>query len=105
MERYGFLGALGLILIYIILIIHIFSLQFLDENDYFLKVFACGLALLIFVYMSINIAMTVGFFPVVGIPLPFFSYGGSSFITFVILIAILENLLAFRFIFLYNFNA
>ena len=105
MERYGFVGAIGLILIYIILILHIFSLQFLDHKDYFLKVFACGVSLLIFIYMSINIAMIIGFFPVVGVPLPFFSYGGSSFMTFVILIAILENLLAFRFIFMYNFNS
>ncbi len=46
--------------------------------------------------------MTIGLAPVVGIPLPMFSYGGTSFITFMILLGTLENLLAFRFNFLYN---
>ena len=41
--------------------------------------------------------MTMGLAPVVGVPLPMFSYGGSSFVNFMILFAILENLLAFRF--------
>jgi rod shape determining protein RodA len=46
--------------------------------------------------------MTIGFAPVVGVPLPMFSYGGSSFVNFVIIFAVLENLLAFRFTFFYN---
>ena len=41
--------------------------------------------------------MTIGFAPVVGIPLPFYSYGGSSFVTFMSLFGILQNLLTFRF--------
>jgi rod shape determining protein RodA len=47
--------------------------------------------------MAINILMVIGFAPVVGLPLPMFSYGGSSFINFIVIFAILENLLAFRF--------
>ena len=42
-------------------------------------------------------SMTIGFAPVVGVPLPFFSYGGSSFVTFMVLFGILQNLLTFRF--------
>jgi rod shape determining protein RodA len=104
-ERFGFVGSLLLVLLYFILIIHIFMMQFLEKNDYFLKTFSIGLSLLVFVYVSINIAMGIGYFPVVGVPLPFFSYGGSSFITFMVLFGILENLLAFRFIFMYNFKS
>jgi len=52
--------------------------------------------------MSVNIAMTIGLAPVVGVPLPMFSYGGSSFVNFMILLGILENLLAFRFLELYE---
>lgn len=101
-ERFGFWGACLLIGIYAALVLHLMSINYLVTNDYFIKVFATSLSLMIFIYMSVNIAMTLGFAPVVGIPLPMFSYGGSSFVNFVILFGILQNLLAFRFIFEYN---
>jgi rod shape determining protein RodA len=100
-ERFGFIGAFLLVVIYAALILHLISISWYN-NDYFIKVVSLSLALLFFVYMSINIAMTIGFAPVVGVPLPMFSYGGSSFVNFVIIIAILQNLLAFRFTFYYN---
>ncbi|ASC92784.1 Peptidoglycan glycosyltransferase MrdB [Sulfurospirillum diekertiae] len=96
-ERLGFWGALGLIVCYASLVTHLLSLNFLLKEDYFARVITSGISLLIFFYMSINIAMTIGLAPVVGVPLPFYSYGGSSFITFFALFGILENLLAFRF--------
>lgn len=102
-ERYGFLGAVFLILIYVILILHILSMNYFFKDDYLLKVFASGLALLIFLNMSVNILMVIGFAPVVGIPLPLFSYGGSSFINFIITFAILENLIAYRHKDLYSY--
>ncbi len=101
-ERLGFWGALLLILNYAFLILHLLSFNYLNEKDYFLRVFSNGLAIMIFLYMSINIAMTIGFMPVVGVPLPMFSHGGSSFVNFMVLFGILQNLLAFRFKFLYN---
>ncbi len=101
-ERFGFLGAVVLLILYIILISHILLLCLLDKQDYYLQVVASGIAILLFVYMSINIAMTLNLAPVVGIPLPILSYGGSSFVTFMILFGILENLLAFKFDFEYN---
>ena len=88
--------------LYALLIIHLITLNFKLKHDYFASVMTTGIALLIFVYMGVNIAMTLGLAPVVGVPLPFFSYGGSSFITFMILFGILENLLAFRFDFFYH---
>ncbi|MCE3037805.1 FtsW/RodA/SpoVE family cell cycle protein [Helicobacter anatolicus] len=101
-ERFGFLGAAALFVIYIILILHILSFCLLDKRDYFLQVVAGGVAILLFVYMSVNVAMTVNLAPIVGIPLPILSYGGSSFVTFMVLFGILENLLAFKFDFEYN---
>ena len=102
MERFGFFGAVGLLFLYLLLILHIFSLYFKAKEDFFTKVVAVSIALLIFTYMSINIAMTIGLAPVVGVPLPLVSYGGSSFVNFMVLFGILERLLAFRFNFLYN---
>lgn len=100
-ERFGFFGALMLIMLYAALITHLLLIAFWTE-DYYIKVVAGGLSLLFFIYMSVNIAMTIGFAPVVGVPLPMFSYGGSSFINFVIILAVLENLLAYRFRYLYG---
>jgi rod shape determining protein RodA len=95
-ERFGFMGAITLITLYAVLILHLMGIATWSE-DYYIKVVAAGISVLIFIYMSVNIAMTIGFAPVVGVPLPMFSYGGSSFVNFIVLIAILENLLAFRF--------
>jgi len=103
-ERYGFLGSIGLVFLYLLLIIHLLLLYHHFKTDYLISVFASGLGLLIFLNMSVNILMVIGFAPVVGLPLPLFSYGGSSFINFIVLFAILENLIAFRFMDSYDFN-
>ncbi len=100
-ERTGFLGALALILIYVILILHLFSLSYLNK-DYFIKVVTIAISFMIFIYMGVNISMTIGYAPVVGVPLPMFSYGGSSFINFMILFAIMQNLITFRYKDLYD---
>jgi rod shape determining protein RodA len=96
-ERFGFMGALILILLYGTLIIHLLSQNFKLKDDYFTSVFTTATALLIFIYMGVNIAMTIGYAPVVGLPLPFFSYGGTSFITFMLVFGIYENLITFRY--------
>jgi rod shape determining protein RodA len=101
-ERYGFLGAMVLITIYIFIILHLISIYYWMKDDYLIKVVSSAIAFMIFIYMSLNIAMTIGLAPVVGLPLPMFSYGGSSFVTFIALLALLENLLAFRFNHTYN---
>jgi len=103
-ERFGFVGSIGLICLYLLLIIHLLLLHNHFQEDYMISVFSSGLGLLLFLNMSVNILMVIGFAPVVGLPLPLFSYGGSSFINFIILFAILENLIAFRFMDGYSFN-
>lgn len=103
-ERYGFLGAIGLIVLYVLIILHLLTVNYFFKDDYVIKVFASGLALLIFFNMSVNVLMVIGFAPVVGIPLPLFSYGGSSFVNFIVTFAILENLIAFRYMDMYNYE-
>ncbi len=103
-ERYGFLGSIALVILYLLLIVHLLLLFNHFKKDFMISVFASGLGLLLFLNMSVNILMVIGFAPVVGLPLPLFSYGGSSFINFVVLFAILENLIAFRFMDGYSFN-
>ena len=103
-ERYGFIGATALIIIYMLLILHLLSMNYFFQDDYIIRCFASGLALLLFLSMTINIFMVIGFAPVVGLPLPLVSYGGSSFINFIVIFAVLENLLAYRFMDMYNFE-
>lgn len=95
-ERFGFWGGVGLITVYALIILHLMMILVYMKGDYLTQIVASSLAFLFFLYMGINIAMTIGYAPVVGLPLPLFSYGGSSFLTFIILIGILENLLSFR---------
>jgi len=95
-ERTGFLGALAIILIYVMLILHLLSLSIFN-TDYYIKVVTISISFMIFIYMGVNISMTIGYAPVVGVPLPMFSYGGSSFLNFIILFAIMQNLISFRY--------
>ena len=101
-ERFGFVGMLSTILLYAMLILHLLYIAISNKKDYLVKVFASGMAFLFFIYMAVNISMTMGLAPVVGLPLPMFSHGGTSFVIFAIIFGILENLLAFRFYFMYN---
>lgn len=102
MERHGFVGAMVILCLYGLLILHLFSLSYANRKDRILQILSASIGFLLFIHVSINILMTTKLAPVVGIPLPLLSYGGSSFLTFGILFALLQNLLAFRFIFEYN---
>jgi len=93
-ERFGFIGASFLIFCYFILIYYLLMKAHSLKDDYFAKVMYAGVALMIFIYSYINISMTMNLAPVVGVPLPLVSHGGTSFINFMILFAILENLTA-----------
>ncbi|WP_162982696.1 FtsW/RodA/SpoVE family cell cycle protein [Helicobacter vulpis] len=101
-ERFGFFGAFILLSFYMGFVMHFLAYFRSDPSDHFLQAITAGIAILIFIYTSVNVAMTLGLAPVVGLPLPLLSYGGSSFITFIALFGIFENLLAFKFGFGYN---
>ena len=95
-ERLGFKGMIFVIILYILLILNLLYISAKYANDYLIKAFSSGLAFLIFVYMGVNIYMVIGLAPVVGLPLPLFSHGGTSFIIFSIIFGILQNLIAFK---------
>lgn len=79
-EEFGFMGCGVIFLLFFILFYVGFSIA-RESNDLFKKLTAIGLTSFLFLEFFINIAMILGIFPVVGMPLPFFSYGGSSVIT------------------------
>ncbi len=95
-ERLGFKGMMAVIILYILLIFNLLYISAKYAKDYLIKAFASGLAFLIFVYMGVNIYMVIGLAPVVGLPLPLFSHGGTSFIIFAVIFGILQNLIAFK---------
>lgn len=95
-ERFGFKGMLTVIGLYILLIFNLLYISARYSSDYLIKTFASGLAFLLFVYMGVNIYMIIGMAPVVGLPLPMFSHGGTSFIIFAVIFGILQNLIAFK---------
>ncbi|MCX5700937.1 MAG: rod shape-determining protein RodA [Candidatus Omnitrophica bacterium] len=90
-EEWGFLGSVGLLLLYFILIRRGFLIA-QRTSDSFGKLLAYGISLLLAIQVGINVAMNMGFAPIVGIPLFLMSYGGSSvFVTFIAL-GILANI-------------
>lgn len=95
-ERFGFKGMIAVIILYIFLIFNLLYISAKYATDYLIKAFASGLAFLLFVYMGVNIYMVIGLAPVVGLPLPMFSHGGTSFIIFAVIFGILQNLIAFK---------
>lgn len=101
-ERFGLFGAFGLLVCFFTLIVYILRLGFHYGQDYFLRTVSTYIAVLIFLYLGVNVCMVLGLAPVVGIPLPLMSYGGTSFLTFMILFAILESIIVFKFVFEYN---
>ena len=94
-ENFGFWGSSFIIILYILFM---FRVVFLAERQRstFSRVYAYSVAAIIFFHVTINICMTIGLAPVIGITLPLMSYGGSSLLTFTILIFILVRLDADR---------
>ncbi len=86
-EEGGFLGTSAVVLLYVALLMRIVTLAERQRST-FSRVYGYGIAGIFFVHVAINIGMTVGLVPVIGIPLPFLSYGGSSMLAFTIMLAI-----------------
>lgn len=94
-EQFGFLGSTALIILYISLMLRILYLAE-RQRSVFSRVYGYCVASILFFHFAINISMTIGLAPVIGITLPFLSYGGSSLLSFSILIFILLRLDADR---------
>jgi rod shape determining protein RodA len=95
-EEWGFVGSIVVIGLFVVLLLRIIYLAE-RQRSAFSRIYGYGLASIIFIHLAINIGMTIGLAPVVGIPLPFFSYGGSSLWSFTILTFIFVRLDAYRF--------
>jgi rod shape determining protein RodA len=97
-EEWGFLGALVLLVLFFLLVQRGFHLASQSQDRF--ASFACGGFTVYFLaHITINLAMVCGLFPVVGIPLPFVSYGGSSMVTNMMALGIMANLARSRFTF------
>ena len=76
-EEFGFIGSVGILILYIIIIARIIRIGALSRSN-FAKLFCFGFAFAIFIYIVVNLSMVLGLLPIVGSPLPIMSYGGSS---------------------------
>jgi rod shape determining protein RodA len=94
-EEWGFVGSFLTIALFVTLILRIIQVAE-RQRSHFSRIYGYCVASILFVHFAINIAMTIGLAPVIGIPLPFFSYGGSSLWGFTILLFIFVKLDAYR---------
>jgi len=90
-EEWGFFGTLFLVGMYVFMLLRIIAIAERQRSRYN-RVYAYTVAMILFYHFAINIGMNIGFVPVIGIPLPFFSYGGSSMMSFSVLFFILLKL-------------
>lgn len=94
-EAFGLVGSIIFLLIYLFLLLRIIVIAERQRST-FSRVYAYSVASILFFHIVVNVCMTIGLFPIIGIPLPLISYGGSSLLTFTILIFIMLRLDADR---------
>ena len=97
-EEWGFVGCMLILALYLFLVL--WGLHVAERcNDRYGSLLAVGVTAMLFWHVIINIGMLIGLFPVVGVPLPFFSYGGTSMVTSMVGVGILLNVSMRRFMF------
>lgn len=94
-EEWGFIGSFAVVVAFVFLLIRIIMIAERQRSS-FTRIYAYCVACIFFMHFLVNVGMATGLVPVIGIPLPFFSYGGSSLMAFTILLAILVRLDAER---------
>ena len=94
-EGFGFLGSLYLLGLYLFMLFRIVHIAERQRST-FSRAYAYGVASVLFFHIFINIGMTIGIVPVIGIPLPFLSFGGTALVTFTVLLFVLIRLDADR---------
>jgi rod shape determining protein RodA len=90
-EEWGFVGSSFIIILQLALIIRLIFMAERQRSP-FSRIYGYGVASVLFFHLTVNVGMTIGLAPVIGIPLPFFSYGGSSLLSFTILLFIFIKL-------------
>ena len=86
-EEWGWVGCTAFLALYLALLLRILKIAERQRNSY-ARVYGYGVACILFMHLFVNVGMTIGLLPVIGIPLPFFSYGGSSLWAFTLLLFI-----------------
>lgn len=94
-EEWGFVGSVGVLLLYLVFILRLIEIAERQRST-FTRIYAYSVASIFLFHLTINVGMVLGLLPVIGIPLPFFSYGGSSLWGFTLLLFILLRLDAAR---------
>lgn len=94
-EEWGFLGSSLVIIIFLSFLIRLLYVADRQRSS-FSRIYGYGVASILFFHLAVNIGMTIGLAPVIGIPLPFFSYGGSSLWAFTILLFIFIKMDSYR---------
>jgi rod shape determining protein RodA len=94
-EEWGFVGSIGVLLVYLWFILRLIEIAE-RQRSLFTQIYAYAVASIFLFHLMINVGMVLGLLPVIGIPLPFFSYGGSSLWGFTLLLFILLRLDAAR---------
>ena len=84
-EEWGFVGSVGMLLVYLLFLYRLITIAERQDTR-FARVYGYGVVGVFAIHLFINVGMVLGLVPVIGIPLPFFSYGGSSFLSFTILL-------------------
>jgi len=97
-EEHGFLGCVLLMVLYVIFLMNGLSIAY-QSHDKFGILLALGIVTIFFWHVFVNMGMVMGLLPIVGVPLPFLSYGGSSLITSILCVAILTNIANKKFMF------
>jgi rod shape determining protein RodA len=97
-EEWGFVGTAALIVVYMLLVLRGISIAY-TSKDRLGALIATGIVAILSVYILFNIGMTVGLAPVVGLPLPLFSYGGSSMLATMVAVGLLLNIRMRRFLY------
>ncbi len=95
-EEWGFLGSIFLIAVYLMLFLRGINTAMLAKDE-FGRLVATGITAMFFIYFFVNIGMTLGMMPIVGVPLPFMSYGGTALLSNFIAAGILINIRMRRF--------
>jgi rod shape determining protein RodA len=98
-EEWGFLGAIALLAVFLLMLWTMMGTS-ARSGDAFGAMLALGMASVLFWQIAINVAMCLGLFPVVGIPLPLISYGGTSLVTIILAVGLVLNVGMRRFLFL-----
>ena len=86
-EEWGFLGSSILVALFVVLLVRLVNMAERQRSP-FARIYGYSVASILFIHLFVNVGMVLGLVPVIGIPLPFFSYGGSSLLAFTILLFI-----------------